>query len=574
MLLLTGCAEHHRVESFEGVDASVDARTLDVAIEVDASVEPLRCAMRRVANVQVGGASYQRYAPDIVFDGDAFQVIATESDSYEHPWVSVTTVSRDLSNVGATRFAGEETHGWALGSRLSDGAIALAWNGDPGGPSRVLYRRLEGEERTARIDIYDTSTEAVLDLATIEDTSLVAYRYRIEVDGEYMIESRYHLIDRHGTALGMPVTWHVTEYPGRTIRMATMGNEFLAAIPHDDEVEVRRIDRDGNTLDELHLPVSDVRHVVIAADDERMALAWRTGPSDARNIVFQSFDAAFRPLGEARELESSAPGASVPAIAAMPAGWAVLWGEGRYNHRTVMLNLDPSGVPFEPRHELHAGYASSYGAPAIEVVDGELYVAIAHPPAEGEAETIFVQHWVCEDEPDACGEQDVVEDGCDDTFLGWRWTRNRCLPVFGCECEGADCDQLASTEHACLHDHASCELASCTESEPTDALSVCTDSIQHNAYSNPSVWAHVAGTECCTTCRARVVAPYEIELELDRCLPDRICDCAFDPRGVECRLPPMGAGTWNVRSAAGTLALEVAPRWEELPAPEARCVEP
>ena len=73
---------------------------------------------------------------------------------------------------------------------------------------------------------------------------------------------------------------------------------------------------------------------------------------------------------------------------------------------------------------------------------------------------------------------------------------------------------------------------------------------------------------------ARDTRETQIELELERCLPDRICDCAPDPRGVECPLPPMGAGNWIVRSAAGELTLEVVPMWAELPAPDARCVEP
>ena len=570
VVLLTGCAEHHRVESFERVDASrLDATAHDAA--VDAFTPPPRCAMRRVANLQVGSASYARYSPDLVFDGDAFQVIATESDPHEHPWVSVTTVSRDLRDVGPTRFAGEETHGWALGSLLSDGAIALAWNGDPGGPSRVLYRRLEGEERTARIDLVDTNSEAVLDLVTVGDTSLVGYRYRVDVDGELMIESRSHLIDRHGTALSEPTTWHVAEYPGRTIRMSVMGNEFLAALPHDDTIEVRRIDVDGNVLDVLHLDAPDVRHVVIASDPERMALAWRSGPADARNIVFQAFDASFRPLGAPRELESAAPGTSVPAIAAMPSGWAVLFGEGRYNDRSVLLNLDPTGEPFEPRHELVGTLASSYGAPAIEVVDGELFLAVAHAPEEGRAETIFVQRWVCDAEPDLCREQAIPRDGCDETFLGWEWTGSACAPVFGCACEGGDCAMLARTEHACLHDHAGCEAATCLEAEPTQATSLCIDARQHNAYSHPSVWARVPGTECCTTCRASAVAPYVIELALERCIPDRICDCAGDPRGVECRLPPMGAGDWIVRNGTHELTLQVVPRWESLEPPEPAC---
>lgn len=566
VFFLTGCALHHRVESFEGSDSGVP----DTSIEVDAEVpfEPLRCALRRVDNVQVGGARYQRYAPDLVFDGTSFQVIATESDSDAHPWVSVTTVSRDLRDVSETRFAGEETHSWGLGSRLSDGAIALAWSGDPGGPSRLMYRRLEGEDRTARIDLYDNNTEAVLDLATIEDTSLVAYRYRTEVDGEFRIESRYHLIDRHGNALIDPVTLHVTEYPGRTIRMATMGEHFIAAIPHEEEIEVRRIDVRGRVVDTLRVDAPDVRHVVVAANEERMALVWRTGPRDARNIIFQAFDSDFRALADSRQLETAAPGAAVPAVAALPSGWVVLWGEGRYNERSVLLNVDPTGEPFEARHEFVGGSASSYGAPALEVVDGELFIAVSHEPAEGEAETIFVQRWVCEEDPVLCEPQNIPADGCDETFLGWRWDGNGCTPAFGCACEGSDCGQLATTEYACLHDHGSCPTT-CPRPEPKEASTMCVDALQHNAYGTAIVWAQVEGADCCTPCRANVVGAYAIELEFEQCV---LCDCAPNPRGVACRLPPMGAGDWTVRSAAGEITLQVVPRWEELPAPEGACV--
>ncbi len=65
-------------------------------------------------------------------------------------------------------------------------------------------------------------------------------------------------------------------------------------------------------------------------------------------------------------------------------------------------------------------------------------------------------------EPDAffdttCTDQDARGEGPCEAELGYVWRGGGCVSISGCSCEGADCDDLATSLEECLAEHASCD---------------------------------------------------------------------------------------------------------------------
>jgi len=58
----------------------------------------------------------------------------------------------------------------------------------------------------------------------------------------------------------------------------------------------------------------------------------------------------------------------------------------------------------------------------------------------------------------ACEPQDArgVGTGTCERDLGSRWTGEACEPLYACDCEGADCDEISETYDECAQEHAGC----------------------------------------------------------------------------------------------------------------------
>ena len=83
----------------------------------------------------------------------------------------------------------------------------------------------------------------------------------------------------------------------------------------------------------------------------------------------------------------------------------------------------------------------------------------------------------------ACAAQDARGTGSGDCerLLGVRWNGEACEALFGCDCEGTDCDEISATYEACAQEHAGCfDNQVCTDerSEIVELLNAnksCTD---------------------------------------------------------------------------------------------------
>jgi hypothetical protein len=70
-------------------------------------------------------------------------------------------------------------------------------------------------------------------------------------------------------------------------------------------------------------------------------------------------------------------------------------------------------------------------------------------------------------------EIDVTGVGTCDEPVGYRWTTGGCEAIYGCMCEGTDCDQLYDSEEACDADYQHCDL--CDPCPETDVCVVYCD---------------------------------------------------------------------------------------------------
>jgi hypothetical protein len=240
----------------------------------------------------------------------------------------------------------------------------------------------------------------------------------------------------------------------------------------------------------------------------------------------------------------------------------------------MLLHVDREGNAVEPRFTFHDGDNSGYGGPSLARVERDLYLGLSTSGAS--SEEVHLQRWTCEEAPhERCAPQDAVDVGCDETgeIARWRWTGARCALV-SCPsaCAGQDCADLAESRFACESDHATCAMAAECRGETIDApparLCLPRASLRHD---EPMVVTLSAEVECpCAltlTCRALVTGPFEIELDTGACQDMAECEpCApgtIETLRARCELPPLGVGTWSIRSdGEALLDLEVVPRWE------------
>jgi hypothetical protein len=127
----------------------------------------------------------------------------------------------------------------------------------------------------------------------------------------------------------------------------------------------------------------------------------------------------------------------------------------------MLLHVDPSGVPRQPRMLLVEGQNSGYGGPSLVHVGGDLYAAFSRYPDGEWLEQVWLDRWTCTPgEMDVCAAQDAAADGLDvcesPVLYGWMWDGSACLKVEGCSCAGEDCDALARTARECASDRTHC----------------------------------------------------------------------------------------------------------------------
>ena len=80
-----------------------------------------------------------------------------------------------------------------------------------------------------------------------------------------------------------------------------------------------------------------------------------------------------------------------------------------------------------------------------------------------------LDHEMCLHEIDVMGVGDCGEP------VGYRWMTGGCSPIWGCTCEGADCDQLYDSEEACVADYLHCDL--CDPCPDTSACVIYCDGV-------------------------------------------------------------------------------------------------
>ncbi|MDH5492846.1 MAG: hypothetical protein OEY14_12910, partial [Myxococcales bacterium] len=174
---------------------------------------------------------------------------------------------------------------------------------------------------------------------------------------------------------------------------------------------------------------------------------------------------------------------------------------------------------------------------------------------------------------DRCATQIVPRGVCDE-LPRWRWTIAGCRAV---ECPSAcvdpECERLSPTRSACEADHRGCEVeSSCEEgSRPAEVDRACVADLRVPRWSRSSVEIEVFRSRCdCATmlgCAARVVAPFQLELEATLCTHGGL-DCDCDPSGPydihqSCLLPPLGEGVWTLRGLGlAPITIESIGPWE------------
>ncbi len=589
---LSGCYLFHEREAPAAVERSdagggrPDAGRPDGGARVDAgSSVPPRCTLSLVREQLVAsepGAPVT--APDLFWTGERIGVLVFASHPVAHPVVSLTHVDPGLDDVAALRRVGEEAHGWGEAAWTGD-AVGVCWNGDPGGVGMLRFREVPGLDGPLgpRTD-FEPGDGPCLDLVFAHGRYAMTWRVQHSEGDDVIVRTAFQLFERDGSPVGERHLLAEAPYPGRNGVVVAHPDGFVYVVATDDLVRVVRVDSRGRVAQETALPAPGAVFAHADLRDGRLGVLSLRGPVDTRALVFTLLDEALRPVAE-RVLEDGAPTASNARVLARPEGWVLVWGQGsRPTFRTMVLSLDPDGVPLAPRRLLFDGDSSSYGATSSVSVGDSVYVGISHPDASDPTgrESVYVQRWVC-DEPadDPCRPDDVGSAGdCDVGRLwGWRWTGSGCEPVVGCpgDCLGPDCPRLAATRFACESDRRECMPRTCpaaaavadTACGPVEAAS--------NASSTLTLAARVESCPCVPTptCRAGVSGPRELTLELVSCEdgpPE--CDCAPGPARraeIQCLLPPMQAGTWTLSVPGGVpFELTVRPPWEP-PSDESLC---
>jgi len=69
----------------------------------------------------------------------------------------------------------------------------------------------------------------------------------------------------------------------------------------------------------------------------------------------------------------------------------------------------------------------------------------------------------------SCSGQDIRGEGACAQFLGYAFTGDACAGISGCECKGADCDEMYASRSACREAHSRClnQSPSCSQSGNT-----------------------------------------------------------------------------------------------------------
>ncbi|RZO59744.1 MAG: hypothetical protein EVA89_14885 [Sandaracinaceae bacterium] len=578
-LALSGCyLSHGRDAPAAARDASVpDAARSDAEPDDAGPPPPPRCALAPTAELFVAShPDGSMSAPDLVRAGDRLALVMFLSDTVRHPVVVMSHADLGLTEVTEPRRVGEESHGWAEAAWTGD-ALGLCWNADPGGPSALRFREVEGLDGPLgpRRD-FAPEDGSCLDLAYADGRYAMIWR-RLDFDVDpAQVDTMFAIIDRSGELVGEPVVLARADYPGVSASLLTTEEGFVSLTGLEDGVRVVALRRDGSVLRETTLPIEGAGYTAAALRGDRLALLSLEGPTETRRLVLRVFERGERLLHE-RVIEDGAPSASYPRVVARPEGFALLWAQGsRPTYRAMILSVDPDGRPLGPRRVLHEGQHSGYGGPSMVSVDGDVddavFVAMSRPPPDspGAREAMHLERWDCAPVEDACEAQDASPVRCDgeERVFGFAWTGESCAPVIGCECVGEDCDALVPTRGACESDREACPAPRCETAD--DAYVGLCASNDVEAGRATTIWVDALRCDRCAppTCRVTPSGPGTLALHLEQC-GDCVCDGR--PETIECALPPLAPGTWTLEGpGAARLTITARPYWER-PTPERVC---
>ena len=435
--LVGGCyLSHGRGERDGSVapDARIDR---DASVPIDAG-PPIPCALEPRAVLQATDTPFAAHSPELGWDGERLGLVVFESDgSIPHPIVSATRIAPDLSAAEPLRVVGEESHSWGEAAWDARGAMGVCWNGDPGPPSRTLFRLWDraGAELSPRVDL-DLEGGACEGLVRASDRWVAVWRH-----GRDAVSIRTAVLDDRGAMVGTFDLDDPVPYPGRPVQLAA--------------------DRDGWLRARGLVPAPQARYAALAVhDDGTVGLVIRDGAREDGSLRFVRASPELAPLPGETLLVSAGRGARHPRVAAMPDGWAVMWvqeaGDGMQPTGALLAHLDRAGVPIEPRRAVVQGPNSGYGGPALLPHAGALYVAIARPPDGAlDQEQAFVHRLEC-GARERCAPLDARSSGDDCARRdGYAWDGGLCAPI-DCGCIGSECDRIAATEEECLADHEGC----------------------------------------------------------------------------------------------------------------------
>lgn len=456
--LVGGCYLSHGRGERDGA-VEVDARTeRDASVPIDAG-PPIPCALEPRAVLQATDTPFSAHSPELGWDGERIGLVVFESDgSIPHPIVSATRIAPDLSGAEPLRLVGEESHSWGEAAWDARGPMAVCWNGDPGPPSRTLFRLWDraGAELSPRVDL-DLEGGACEGLVRTGDRWAAVWRH-----GRDAVAIQAAVLDDRGAIVGTFDLEDPVPYPGRPVQLAADRDGFVVAQAREGEgVVLFRGDRDGWLRARAIVPAPQAQYAALAVhDDGTVGLVIRDGARADGSLRFVRTSSDLAPLPGETLLVSDGRGARHPRVAAMPDGWAVMWveeaGDGMPPTGALLAHLDRAGVPIEPRRALVQGTNSGYGGPALLPHAGELYVAIARPPDGGVGhEQAFVHRLEC-GVRERCAPLDARSSGDDCARRdGYAWDGGLCAPI-DCGCIGTECDRIAATEEECLADHEGC----------------------------------------------------------------------------------------------------------------------
>ena len=480
LLLLTGCylsAGRSHVMPADGSsteDAAREDAPLDVApdegpgepdVETDDGEEDMpepACLLRFSGVRRLFDDGHETVAPDLHWNGGEVGVALMESGGDTgHSFVSLVNVLPDLTAQGSLQMIGEESHGWGETAWTGD-ALGLCWHSDPGFVGRTGFRLHDrnGAALIERVDL-DLEGEACLDLAFGGGRFLAAWRHVEQVGTEFMVDPRLQVLDSGGLPVGETLSLERSLYPGFRPSIAHDGEQFVVAMAAGDRIDLSWLSPDGEITRTESLPMA-ASFTDAAVGDGGIALAWLSGEQGLRGLTLSFLDQDFQ-ITSTLVVSPEGTGAGHPDLIPVDDGFFLAWYQGPDDDPAAMLlHVDPTGFPREPRIVMHEGPNSGYGGPALLSAGSSLYAGVSYPPPDSSYfEQVHLLWFDCvPGERDVCAPQvAALPVVCPDPVsLGWKWDGSACVELVGCaaDCEGEDCGRLARTDWECAADRRFC----------------------------------------------------------------------------------------------------------------------